>query len=73
MIINAMCTADEFLFTAGYDGKVKKWKDLDKDPKLVEEIDTGKCINTLIEGPDHTVFVGDSEGFVKRLRFSAEV
>lgn len=72
MIINAMCDTEEFLFTAGYDGKVKKWKDLEKDPKLVEEIDTGKCINTLIVGPDHTVFVGDSDGFVKRLRFSSD-
>lgn len=71
MIINAICAVDDFLFTAGYDGKVKKWKNLGKEPTLVEEIDTGKCINAMIAGPEHTVFVGDVEGFVKRLRFSA--
>lgn len=70
MIINAMCTVGDFLFTAGYDGKVKKWTNLDKTPTLVEEIDTGKCINILCAGPEHTVFSGDSEGFVKRLLFS---
>lgn len=71
MIINAMCADDDFLFTAGFDGKVKKWKDLEKGPILVEEIDTGKCINTICTGPEHTVFIGDVDGFVKRLRFSA--
>lgn len=70
MIINTMCTVDDFLFTAGYDGKVKKWTNFDKTPTLVEEIDTGKCINILCAGPNQTVFAGDSEGFFKRLQFS---
>lgn len=71
MLINVFAALDDFLITAGYDGKVKKWKDLETGPVLVEEIDTGKCINALIPGPEHTVYVGDSEGFVKRLQFSA--
>ncbi|XP_055304436.1 uncharacterized protein LOC129569544 [Sitodiplosis mosellana] len=73
MIINVMCELDDFLITAGFDGKVKKWKDLETKPVLVEEIDTGKCINALIAGPEQSssVFVGDSDGFVKRLKFSA--
>lgn len=66
-----MCEMDDFLFTTGYDGKVKKWKNLGKGPVLVEEIDTGKCINAICAGPEHTVFVGDSDGFVKRLLFSS--
>lgn len=65
-----MCTIDDYLFTAGYDGKVKKWKDVEQGPVLVEEIDTGKCINTLIPGSEHTVYVGDVDGFVKRLQFT---
>lgn len=68
-----MCVADEFLFTAGWDGKVKKWKNVEKDPTLVEEIDTGKCINAMVAGPDHTIFVGDSEGYVKRLQFGEDL
>lgn len=71
MIINAMLTVDENIFTAGWDGKVKKWKILGKGPTLVEEIDTGKCINCLCVGPSSTLFAGDSDGFIKRLRFSA--
>lgn len=59
------------LITAGYDGKVKKWTNLGTDPKLVEEIDTGKCINCLCLGSDSTIYAGDSNGLIKRLRFSA--
>lgn len=70
MIINVMCSIDEYLFTAGYDGKVKKWKNVENGPELVEEIDTGKCINAMIPGPEHTVYVGDADGFVKRLQFT---
>lgn len=65
-----MCVVDEFLFTAGADGKVKKWENLDKEPTLVEEVDTGKSINALIAGLDHAVYVGDSAGFVKRVSFA---
>lgn len=71
MIINAICELDDFLFTAGYDGKVKKWKNIDKEPTVVEEINTGKCINVLCPGPEHTIFAGDSDGLIKRLKFSA--
>lgn len=73
MIINVMIVdaTGEYLYTAGYDGKVKKWKNLANDPTLVEEIDTGKCINCLCLGPSSTLFAGDSDGFIKRLQFSA--
>lgn len=71
MIINSICAVDDFLFTAGFDGKVKKWTNLGKVPTLVAEIDTGKCINVLCAGPDGTVFAGDADGYVKRLLFSA--
>lgn len=71
MIINAMVVMGDFLITAGYDGKVKKWKNLGTEPTLVEEIDTGKCINCLCLGPTPTLYAGDSAGFIKRLRFSA--
>lgn len=71
MIINAICATDNALFTAGYDGKIKKWIDLEKGPKLGETIETGKCINTLCVGPNDSIYSGDSEGVVKRLQFSA--
>lgn len=72
MPIIAFCMVEDFLFTAGSDSKVKKWENVDKEPKIVEEIDTGKCINAMCLGPEHTMLVADSEGFIKRLRFSAQ-
>lgn len=72
MIINAMLVVDEglTLITAGWDGKVKKWTNLGPAPKLVEEISTGKCINCLCLGPNSTVFAGDADGLIKRIKFS---
>lgn len=61
MVINALCATDDSLFTAGNDGKVKRWKNLDRKPTVVETIDVGKIINALCVGPVHTVFVGDPE------------
>jgi len=89
MIINAICATDDSLFTGGVDGKVKRWKNLDRRPRVVETIETGKNVTALCVGPIHTVFVGDpeseeglitytyttvyaadSEGVVRRLKFS---
>lgn len=60
-VINAICATDDSLFTASSDGKVKRWKNLDRKPTVVESIDIGKSINTLSVGPIHTVVVGDPE------------
>lgn len=70
MIINVIIANEDALFTAGYDGRVKKWIISEKEPKLAEEIDVGKCVNTLCFGPDHSVYAGDANGSVKRLRFT---
>lgn len=70
MIINVIIATEDTLFTAGYDGKVKKWIINEKEPESTEEIDVGKCVNTLCFGPDHSIFAGTAEGLVKRLRFS---
>lgn len=89
-IINAICATEDSLFTAGTDGKVKRWKNLDRKPTVVESIDVGKRINALCVGPIHTVVVGDPEseegvetfnyatiyagdadGVVRRLKFNA--
>ncbi len=78
------------MFTAGNDGKVKRWKNLDRRPTVVETIDIGTRVNALCAGPVHTVIVGDpeseeggktfnyntiyagdSEGVVRRLKFDA--
>lgn len=70
MIINTIIATDTAIFTAGYDGKVKKWTNLDKEVKLAEEIEVGKCVNSLCFGPEDTIFTGNADGSVKRIRFS---
>lgn len=69
MIIIAICGTDKEIFTAGWDGKVKKWINIDTSPKLASEVTIGKCINTLCNGPDGTVYCGSSDGIVRCLRF----
>lgn len=71
MIINAIVATDDAVYTAGYDGKVKKWVDLENGAKNVETIDVGKCVNTLCIGPNNTIYSGDSSGMIKRLQFNA--
>lgn len=68
-IINAICATEDTLYTAAFDGKVKKWTDLEKGPKLVGEVDTGTCLNCICIGPEETVYVGDTEGNVKQIGF----
>lgn len=60
-LINAICANDDSLFTAGADGIVKRWKNLDRKPTVIETIDVGKSINALCIGPIHVVIVGDPE------------
>lgn len=73
MIINCMLGAGEdLLYTTGYDGIVKQWNGLEKDPKLVSEVNIGGgCLNTLCLGADRsTVYVGGSDGLLRVLQFS---
>lgn len=72
MIINCLLGANEYLYTAGYDGFVKQWSSADKDPKLLAEVDLGGgCLNALCLGPDNsTVYAGGSDGLLKLAKFS---
>ncbi|XP_055523637.1 uncharacterized protein LOC129717628 [Wyeomyia smithii] len=72
MIINCILGADELLYTAGYDGVVKQWTGLEKDPKLAAEVNIGSgCLNALSLGSDRTtVYVGGSDGLLRVVSFS---
>lgn len=72
MIINCLLGADEYLYTAGYDGVVKQWDAKAKDPKLLAEVNLGGgCLNTLGLGADNsTVYAGGSDGIVKLVKFT---
>jgi len=71
LIINAMSGNEKTLFTAGYDGIVKMWTDIMDTGKLSGELNIGSCVNSLCHGPnDHTVFVGTSDGKVRKALFA---
>lgn len=72
MIINCILGADDLLYTAGYDGFVKQWTSLEKDPKLAGEVNVGSgCLNALCLGSERTtVYVGGSDGLLKVVSFS---
>lgn len=73
MIINCILGAGEdLLYTTGYDGIVKQWNGLEKDPKLVSEMNIGVgCLNALCLGADRsTVYVGGSDGLLRVVQFS---
>lgn len=71
LIINAVCGTNDRLYTAGYDGKVKKWVELENGAQNSGEIETGVCINHLCNGLENTVYVGDTNGVIKRVQFSS--
>lgn len=72
MIINTICGTECDLYTAGYDGKIKKWIELMQDgPLLVGEVTVGSCVNAICNGPNNTVYVADSRGMISRANFSS--
>lgn len=67
-LINALCAQSDSLYTAAFDGKIKKWTELEnKAPKISDEFSTGKCINAMVNGPNNTLYVGDADGWVKQI------
>lgn len=72
LIINCILGAGDLLYTAGYDGIVKQWTSLDKDPKLASEVAVaGGCLNAICLGADRTtVYAGGSDGILKMVKFS---
>ncbi|XP_055613432.1 uncharacterized protein LOC129759896 [Uranotaenia lowii] len=73
MIINCLLGANQYLYTAGYDGFVKQWTNLDsKEPLLAGEVNTGGgCVNAICLGSDvSTVYSGGGDGVLRLVKFS---
>lgn len=72
MIINALAGIDNFLFSGDYSGKVKKWSVEGGKLTLVGEVDAcpGVCINCLKAVDANTLYVGASDGILRKLSFS---
>lgn len=69
MIINTLCGTEKSLFTGAYDGKIKKWTDIEKSPKLAGEVDVGNCVNFICNGPNDVVYSGTSDGIARKIVF----
>lgn len=71
MIINALCGTAKELYTAGWDGHVKRWVELDgREPLIAGDVSVGCCVNALCAGADGVVYVGDTRGVISRVSFS---
>lgn len=70
MIINAVCGDDKYLYSGGYDNKVKAWCELDgKKPKAMGEVEVGSCVNALCSAGSNTVYIASSDGVIRRAKF----
>lgn len=70
MIINTICSSGSDLYSAGYDGKVKKWIEVENSPQNVGEVTIGRCINAICIGADSKVYVADTNGVISEVCFS---
>lgn len=70
MIINSIC-GDSHLYTGCYNGKVKRWIDIETAPTLSGEVNIGNCINTMCSsGTNNVVYCGNTDGILRKIVFS---
>lgn len=69
MIVNGICGSERFIYSGGYDGKVKCLSKItEKNPKIVGEADVGSCVNGICIGEqENIVYVGSSDGFLRKV------
>lgn len=62
----------DVLYTAGYDGHVKKWTELGGKaaPLLAGDVSIGCCVNALCAGQESVVYVADTRGVISRVAFT---
>lgn len=71
MIVNAMKGFGDFLFSCDYAGKVVKCQMADGKLKEIGSVTTESgCANCIEVVDDKTVYVGSSDGTVKRINFN---
>lgn len=72
MIINTICSSGSDLYSAGYDGKVKKWVEVENSPKNVGEVTIGRFVNAICVGLENRVYVADTTGVISEVCFSSK-
>lgn len=66
MIINGLKGTDKYIFTCCYGGLIKRWN---LDLSLAGEVSIGICANTLAVLDDNTVYVGFTDGSIRKICF----
>ena len=68
MIINAVKVKGPHLFTAGWDGRVKKW-DIETGKELAN-VELGKYVNTIVFSTEEEdmVYGGGKDGYVWKIK-----
>ncbi|XP_053951009.1 E3 ubiquitin-protein ligase TRAF7 [Anastrepha ludens] len=70
LIVQAICGDDKFLYSGGYDNKVKGWTNFDQaKPTPLGEVEVGSCVNAIVCGANNWVYIGTLDGIVRRARF----
>ncbi|XP_017105199.2 F-box/WD repeat-containing protein lin-23 [Drosophila bipectinata] len=69
-IVNAICGDEKYLYSGGYDKKLKGWTDLDAtQPRSLGEVDVGSCVNSVCCGENNMVYIASSDGFIRAAKF----
>ncbi|XP_016985164.1 uncharacterized protein LOC108048787 [Drosophila rhopaloa] len=69
-IVNAICGDEAYLYTGGYDKKVKAWTDLGSaQPKALGEVDVGSWVNSMCCGDNNIVYIASSDGLIHSAKF----
>lgn len=70
MIVNSLKGTGDILFSCDYAGKVVKTQVCGSELKVVGSVDTGSgCANCLAFINENSVFVGSSDGSIKKITF----
>ncbi|XP_036672788.3 F-box and WD repeat domain-containing 11-A [Drosophila suzukii] len=71
LIVNALCGDEKYLYSGGYDKKVKAWTDLGSEkPRALGEVDVGSCVNSICCGDNAKVYIASSDGLIRSAKFS---
>jgi len=71
MIINSVKGFGDFLFACDYTGQVVKYQMIDGKLKEIASVSTNSgCANCIEVVDDKTVYVGSTDGTVKRINFN---
>ncbi|XP_017036394.1 F-box/WD repeat-containing protein lin-23 [Drosophila kikkawai] len=69
-IVTSICGDEAFLYSGGYDKKVKGWTDLGStQPKALGEVDVGSVVNSVCCGDNNMVYIATSDGLIRAAKF----